>query len=248
MIQSKERRPAGPGARTLPPGLPLLAALLTLAGPAAAEFTYSYGSGVDVTFYGQLNPSFLSFDDGVDSTGRLTDSSHSNSRVGIRVAKPYGWGTLGFNFETGLGLPGSARFSQTGSPDLIRDRTVVRKVDLEFRTERFGTFYVGQGSMATDGVATQDLSRTGLVLSNSVGDTAGAFEFRTAAGALSDITIDSSMRNLDGGRRGRLRYDTPSINGFTSATTPPPMMPTTIAKQTSAGTAKRHASNLGIAR
>ncbi|MCE8534648.1 porin [Ruegeria pomeroyi] len=197
--------------------MPLVTALAVAATPALAELKYNNSSGGSVTLYGQLNPSFQYFDDGVRSYRNLTDSSHSNSRVGIKVDQPFSWGTLGFNFETGIGAPASNGFSQTNSPDWDWDRTKIRKVDFEFRTESAGTFYIGQGSMASDGVATQDLSRTSLVLGNDVGDSAGGFQFRTSAGALSGTSIRSVMPNLDGGRRGRIRYDTPSFSGFSLA-------------------------------
>ncbi len=203
--------------RHLALGMPLLTVLAVAATPAVAELKYSNGSGGTVTLYGQLNPSFQSVDDGVESYRNLTDSSHSNSRLGIKVDQPYSWGTLGFNFETSIGAPGSSSFSQTDSPDFEWDRTKIRKVDFEVRTESAGTFYIGQGSMASDGVATQDLSRTNLVMGNAIGDTAGGFQFRTSAGALSGTSIGSVMPNLDGGRRGRIRYDTPSFGGFTLA-------------------------------
>ncbi len=68
--------------------------------------------------------------------------------------------------------------------------------------------------MATDGVAENDLSGTSLVMYSSVPDTAGGFVFRDKSGAFSGITIGSRFSNLDGGRRGRVRYDTPEFSGF----------------------------------
>lgn len=68
--------------------------------------------------------------------------------------------------------------------------------------------------MATDGAAESDLSGTTLVNYVSVPDTAGAFRFRDAGGALTTRTIGGTFRDFDGGRRGRVRYDTPSFGGF----------------------------------
>ncbi|MEP1929895.1 MAG: hypothetical protein ABJJ37_01285, partial [Roseibium sp.] len=93
-------------------------------------------------------------------------------------------------------------------------RTDIRKVDFSFKTANYGTFSAGQGNMATDGAAETDLSGTTLVNYSSVPDTAGSFEFRTSAGALSGITIGDNFSNFDGSRRGRVRYDSPTFSGF----------------------------------
>jgi predicted porin len=69
--------------------------------------------------------------------------------------------------------------------------------------------------MATDGVAEVDQSGTTLVNYVSVPDTAGSFMFRTAAGALSTVTIGNVFSDFDGARRGRIRYDSPTFSGFT---------------------------------
>ena len=192
----------------------VLAALL--AAPAAAQLKYENGSGGSTTIYGQFNPAYLSFDDGVSSTSELADNTNSNSRVGLWIRQPFGQSTFAFNFETALGLRPSSGISQTFTPKGVNwQRTSIRKVDFSLKTPAAGTFYFGQGSMATDGVAEVDLSGTTLVTYVSVPDTAGAMRFRTSAGVLSGNTIGGSFSDFDGARRGRIRYDTPSLSGFT---------------------------------
>jgi predicted porin len=71
--------------------------------------------------------------------------------------------------------------------------------------------------MATDGVATLDVSGTSLVGSVTVPDVAGSFAFREASGTLSDITVSDAYKDFDGGRRFRIRYDTPTFGGFSFA-------------------------------
>lgn len=196
---------------------PVLAALLaSVAVPAVAEFKYTLSNGATLRFYGQFDPAYLSFDDGVSTTDKLVDNTNSNSRVGLDLMQNYGANVFRFNFETALGLRPSAGMSQTNTPDAWDwERTNIRKVDFSLKTPAYGTFYVGQGSMATDGIAENDLSGTTLVTYVSIDDTAGGFEFRTAAGALSGVTIGSTFTALDGGRRGRVRYDTPTFAGLT---------------------------------
>ena len=195
----------------------LIAVLLaSTAGSALAEFRYDLDGGGSVLLYGQFDPAYLIFDDGVDSYGNLVDNVNSNSRFGLDFTQQYGENTFRFNFESAFGFRGSAGVSQVFKVDEFDwDRTNIRKVDFSLKTPMYGTFYVGQGSMATDGVAESDLSGTTLVTYSSISDTAGAFLFRTSAGALSAVTIGAVFSDLDGGRRGRIRYDTPSFAGFT---------------------------------
>ncbi len=193
------------------------AALLAagIAAPAAAEFKWDNASGGYVKIYGQFSPAFQSVDDGVTTTDNLVDNAHSNTRVGMWVRQPLSSGEFSFNFETALGLRSSGAVSQTSTPKGIDwDRTDIRKVDFAFKGD-WGTVYLGQGSMATDGVADKSLNNNAMTTYNGIGDFAGSFQFRTAAGgALSGISISSVTPSLDGGRQGRVRYDSPSFNGF----------------------------------
>jgi hypothetical protein len=186
-----------------------------LAGTASAA-EYENTSGGKVTFYGQINPAIVSVDDGVNSETNLGDSSKSGSRLGFRIVQPMEAGTLKFNFETALGLGSTSAFGQGTSPDNIDwDRTDIRKIDVSFASNTFGTISLGQGSMATDGVAFNDGTGTGLVSDAAIGDFAGGFQFTTTGGALSGIEIGDAFGTFDGGRKGRVRYDSPSFNGFT---------------------------------
>jgi len=200
----------------IPAKLSLAAIVASLAMPAAAELKYDNGSGGSVLLYGQLDPAYLSFDDGVSTTGDFVDNGNSNSRVGLWVRQPFGENEFTFNFETALGFRPSFGLSQNFTPKGINwQRTSIRKVDFAYRTPQYGTFSVGQGSMATDGAAESDLSGTTLVTYSSIPDTAGAFRFRTSAGALSTRTVAGAFGDFDGGRLGRVRYDSPEFNGFT---------------------------------
>lgn len=205
-----------PMIKSIPVKLSFVALAASLALPAAAEMKFDNGSGGSVLLYGQLNPAYLSFDDGVSSTSAVVDNSHSNSRVGLWLRQPFGENEFTFNFETALGLRPSAALSQNFTPKGIAwRRTNLRKVDFAYRTARYGTFSLGQGSMATDGVAEVDMSGTSLVTYVSVPDGPAAFRFRTSAGVLSTKFIGGAFSDFDGARRGRIRYDSPSFSGFT---------------------------------
>ncbi|MEL7259895.1 MAG: porin [Pseudomonadota bacterium] len=200
--------------RTIP--FPIfLATSALIASPALSGPVYETGSGGTFQYYGQLNFAITSFDDGQDDTSQLTDNEASSSRVGFLLMQPFGENTLTFRFETSIGFAASDEFSQDFEPrDFDWDRTNLRHVDLIYETPRFGTFYLGQGSMASDGIGNFDGSGTGLATAVSIGDTAGGFQLRDTTGALTGIEIGDAFANFDGTRAGRIRYDTPSFNGF----------------------------------
>lgn len=179
--------------------------------------TFENGSGGSVRFYGQMSPSYLTFDDGEETTGNLVDNANSNTRLGFVIDQPAWGGGLVMTFETALGFVQSSEVSQGNTPPALDwQRTDLRKFEAAYSAD-FGTLTFGQGSMATDGVAELDSSGTTIAGYSAVSDVAGAFLFREDAGALSGITIANSFKNLDGSRRFRLRYDTPKYSGASIA-------------------------------
>lgn len=167
-------------------------------------------------FYGQLNFGLNSTDDGFQTETYLTDNDNSNSRIGFNWLYDFGGNrSLRFNFETALGLDGSSSVT-IEDQDLAfdYDRQELRKFEFIYTTPDIGSFNLGQGSMATDGVAEADLSGTGVIAYSGIADLAGSFEFRDAAGMGSGIAIADVFKSFDGARRFRLRYDTPSWSGL----------------------------------
>lgn len=192
-----------------------LAALL--GATAAGAQTFDNDSGGSVRFYGQVSPSYLSFDDGAQSTGNFVDNANSNTRLGFVIEQPVLGGELVMTFETALGFVQSSEVSQGVTPSALAwQRTDLRKFEAAYSTD-IGKFTFGQGSMASDGMATLDASGTGIAGTVTVADVAGAFRFREESGALSDVTIGSAYKDFDGGRRFRVRYDTPASSGLTFA-------------------------------
>lgn len=192
------------------------AALLAagVASPALAGPTYENASGGSFTFYGQFNPTYLSVDDGVTSHDELVDNVNSNSRVGFYLRQPFGASKFQFHFETAFGLKASSAVGQGKDPkNLDWDRTKLRHVDFSL-AGRYGKISAGQGSMASDGIGTNDLSGTTLVLGQSVVDAGGGYQLTTTGGALSGIKLSDAFVSYDGGRKGRIRYDTPDWNGL----------------------------------
>ena len=184
--------------------------------PAIAEFTYPVGESGSLTFYGQLNPAIISVDDGQQTETNLLDNDLSNSRVGVRLSMPNGTNTFRFRFESALGLPNSTEVNQFGSDYSHFAREDIRHFDFSYGGN-WGTLSVGQGSMAADGAAEQDLSYVGTALYSFTADSNASFIFRDQAGMLSGPIVVDTTDNLDGSRRGRIRYDSPSYNGFSAS-------------------------------
>ena len=200
-------------------GVSAAAMTVALAAPAFAGPTYTNDNGGTVKWYGQVNPTLQYYDDGAEDSTRLLDNSASNSRLGLTLTQPFGENTLKFNFETALSLRASDGVNQNDQGDITDwQRTDIRKVDLSYETARYGTFSIGQGSMAADGVTGIDLSGTGLGASVAVADSAGGYFFRDTTGALTGIEVADAFATFDGSRRTRIRYDSPSYNGFSVAT------------------------------
>lgn len=187
----------------------------TTALPAAAELKFENNSGGYIQLYGQFNPALISVDDGQDVETRVLDNDLSNSRVGLQLLQPFGGNDFTFRFETGLGLPNSSEWNQLGTDFSGWSREDIRHVDFALKGD-WGKFSAGQGNMVSDGASEIDLSYVGTALYSFTNDENSGFFYRGTDGLLSDITIGDSSSNLDGSRRGRIRYDSPTVNGFSA--------------------------------
>lgn len=173
------------------------------------------------TFYGQINRGILSFDDGQDQgVYRFVDNSKSVSRMGITYETPLqnGWSIMGIG-EVGLTWRQTNSISQI-DPDHSSyefNNLSIRKIEGALSHADFGTFYFGQGSMASDGITGQDLSLTTVVAGAAVKDVAGGFYFRKTDGTLSTIRILERFRTFASSRRFRLGYESVERNGITYA-------------------------------
>ncbi|SHI70215.1 porin [Shimia gijangensis] len=185
-------------------------------------------TGQRITMYGQISQAFLGYDDGqVGTTFFPVDNSNASTRVGFLWQL---YPILGLDavarFEGGITPRASNSMSQLDSSGsgFSFDGTHVRKLELILDNARFGTLSLGQGSTATDSVAEIDLSQTKVTAYSSVSQTAGGQYLRLADGNLSTLIIGDVFDNFDGdnvtgynsdgSRKLRIRYDTPSFNGF----------------------------------
>jgi hypothetical protein len=205
---------------------------LLLATVASAQglppIQHEFSNGAALRFYGQINKGVLSYDDGIDQeTYGLIDNDNSSTRAGLRYNQDFG----AWHFEN-VNEVDYAPFSTDNtsivhqSPDaedwdFTNDN--IRKIDFTLAHDRYGKFWLGQGSMATDGIYEMDLSGTTVIDYSSVADSASGQIIRFSDpglsfdDSLSGITIGDAFTNYDGPRRVRFRYDTPEFNGFVAA-------------------------------
>ena len=178
------------------------------------DLVYRDETGGELTFYGQFNPVYQSFDDGGETTSGVVDNGNWNSRIGVTATEPLDFGTLRFRAETAFGLRNSALVSQEFRPDVLDwNRGWLRWFEVAFDTD-YGTFSFGQGSSASDGTAGLDDSFTFVAGATDSSDGFGAFRFRNADGNLTGVRVGAVNAVLNGARRFRARYDTPVTQGF----------------------------------
>ena len=186
---------------------------------AIQALEWEFEDSTKILVYGQINKGILNFDDGENSTSYgLTDNANSSTRAGVISTTDLTdeW-ELWSNIEIQYAPHSSGNVSQLDKnfADYGFDNGNIRRIGVALRSEKYGRFWLGQGSMASDNITEFDLSGTGVIAYSSVADTAAGSLFGLAEGGLSDVTVGSAFTNYDGlGRQVRIRYDTPEYNGF----------------------------------
>ena len=184
--------------------------------PALQDMIKPGSDKVGVQIYGQVNRGVMYVDDGNDSEFYHVDNDNSSTRLGINAkSKTGGDLEVGAKFEVQFEPNSSSEVSQTAL-SAGTDNFTMRHLDLFFESKRFGKLSMGHGDTASNGTSEVDLSGTSLIGYSDVETVAGGmFFFDAAASSLSTTTVGKVFNNMDGlSRKNRLRYDTPSFNGF----------------------------------
>lgn len=192
------------------------------AAPAQAEdkpqiLVKSGNNGTDLKLYGQVNRGVLISDDGKNTDVFHVDNDNSSTRIGLlakaHITEDF---AVGSKIEVQFESNSTAAISQ-GNDSVGPNNFTERQLDLFLESNRLGKLSIGQGDTASNGTSEVDLSGTAVVGYSGVTDMAGGLNFiNSSTGSLSGISIGSVMSNMDGlSRRDRLRYDTPSLGGFT---------------------------------
>lgn len=176
---------------------------------------------VNVSAYGWINRAMLFADNGDSSDTYFVDNSNSQSRFGLNanvgVSDDF---NVGAKFEYGFSSSGSSSVNQLESSN--SGSFNLRHADLFFADKRYGKLSLGRGSMAADGTSEVDLSGTSIVSYASISDMAGGQYWydgvtgintaNETAGLLTQV--GDAFSDFDGGRKDRVRYDTPTFYGF----------------------------------
>lgn len=202
------------------------AALFALAAPMTASNAnagISNGNKNSLVISGQIVRSLLYADDGHKSDVFQTDGGTETSRLRFVVTSQLNESTsVGgiISMDTPLmndmttasldNLP-TTRISDTSNFS-------TRKDEISITHKRFGTLTFGKGSVATDGTDENGLDMGLLSAGVPTRPTVGAFNFRNSAGATTSVsagTVFDDLNPLD--RTVRVRYDTPTVAGFTAS-------------------------------
>lgn len=204
---------------------------MIMAAPAQAEpkplpkVELKFSNDSVLRFYGQINKGVLSYDDGlVSESYGLIDNNNSNTRVGLTYTAKLGdsWkylGTLELQYAPFSTTNTSILQPSPPSDAYMFTNSNIRQIDNKLTHATYGSFYLGQGNMASNDTAKVDLSGTTVTQGVAVQDLAGGQLLRQEDGTLSSVKIKNAFKDFNGlGRKVRLRYDTPTFNGFTFRT------------------------------
>ena len=193
---------------------------------APARVVKSGKDKVSLSVSGQVNRMLLYASDGKDSRTFHADNDQSSTRVRFKgKARLDDQWSAGVTFEAELESNSSGSVTITddeGGGDTHKASLKERKLELFFKSKELGKLSIGQGSTASDGAVGEDLSGTGVITGARFSGTGGALEFVKANSPGRESTgmkVGDLFDSYGGlGRKDRLRYDSPSLQGFQLST------------------------------
>jgi len=197
----------------------IMVVALSVPSLATADVKVFEKDNLSVKLYGQVNRAILYANDGNNDNFYNVDNDNSSTRIGIKAAvKVNKTFTVGSRMEYEYQSNPSNKVWQdeTNTSD---DKFDKRILDIYLQSEKYGKLTLGHGSTASDSSTEIDLSGTKVATYVRVSAMAGGIHFYDdATKSLSDVNINSVFNNLDGdARKDRIRYDTPSLAGFSLA-------------------------------
>ncbi len=193
----------------------------------AGLVSISPAHAVDVTLYGQVNKALIGFDDGVNTDFAVVDNDLSSTRMGVKGEQKLDNGmtasvllememqsnpsnALVQNTTAGQSsVPLSGSNAGTGSTPTLDERHAAVGLSGDW-----GGIMLGKTTTASDGIFTKDKAGVGDVMSADVFRMGGGLNFRTAAGAMSGVTIANMTYTGAVDRTNLIRYDTPKFEGL----------------------------------
>ncbi len=170
---------------------------------------------VNVELYGQINRAALWADNGDSSKTYFVDNDFSSTRMGINAkAKATDNLDIGGKIEYELISNSSILVNQDNQDSGAELK--LRVADVYLNSKSLGKLFLGQGSTFSDNTAEIDLSGTSVTANSKLYAMAGGQLFYDSQGSqLTSTNLKSAFNNVDGlSRRDRIRYDSPSLAGF----------------------------------
>jgi hypothetical protein len=161
---------------------------------------------------GQINRAFNVVDDGDKTKFYAVDNDVTNTRFRLVGEATVDDWTFNSVLEQALSANNSYDVSQDNENS--GDFLDTRKAELIARNDRFGAFFGGKGSGASDDVSEYDLTLVGLaIMYSGVADPVGGIQF-TDGDNLTGQTIGDAYADFDGlGRYNRVMYVSPNFGG-----------------------------------
>lgn len=165
---------------------------------------------------GQINRTIAMVDNGDDDSIFHGDNDDSSSRLRAGGSGDFGNGKAGFNwehqFESNSDITTTLPNVSAGG-----DSDSMRKAEVWFSGD-YGKISIGQGSDAIDGISERDYGGTEWVagIYNYPVSAMGSISFVNSTGAPVGPTVSAAITSFDGGRRDRIRYDSPTLGGALS--------------------------------
>jgi hypothetical protein len=196
------------------------AALIAVAAPvisSPAEAGLKNGNDNSVTISGSLNRALMYADNGTANDWSNVDGGTDNSRLRILVSgKLTDSIDVGGVWEANLPISNSQGLtSNQGADDGATTNAdqafKFRKTEVTFTHATMGKLSIGQSSTASDNKPSLD----GTVNNNAgISHGGGMMVFDKTANANTAVTSGAAFASYFGGRKDRVRYDTPSIMGI----------------------------------
>lgn len=198
----------------------------TLLATSALALVAATAGAVDVEMYGQVNKGIFGYNDGQDTNVMIVDNDYSTTRMGVKGAQGLDNGlTASVLYEMEMTNNNSASYTQDSAANTGTAKTVGNSASGSISTRQarvglsgnFGGVYLGQQSVATDGVLGADLAGAQDVMGQDVVSIGGALKFRNKATgkAFNGVTANDLANGTFGDERAdSLRYDSPIFAGF----------------------------------
>jgi hypothetical protein len=166
---------------------------------------------VTLQVYGDVTMGLLIWDNGDESDAYVVDNDALGSVLGFTGKATIKPGlTAGYKMELQVQSASSSAVTEGENGDDPADNLSIRHNFLYIESEKFGRISLGQTSTASDGAAEVSVANTLIVASPDQGTALSPGG--VGAGGL---TLGEYASDFDGGRNDIVRYDSPTVYGFT---------------------------------